>query len=216
MICDHNAPHSGVSRYQRGTATLRLVIACDRCGAELSAFGNIDYQPSAHCIATGPVESTAYELGLERQRVERLRLATLILDVGRGQIPAEILNKPGPLTTDEWTAVRQQPELGAAMLSAPSLSDVREWILTRRERPDGRGYPRGLSGDEIALEARILGVVEAHVAMVSNSPYREAMHPALAVQELLANAGTQFDPRVVAAFVRGRPREPLAPEARAA
>lgn len=216
MTCDHNAPHSGVCRYERGTATLRMVIACDRCGAELSAFGDIAYQPPAHCIATGPVESTAYELGLERQRIERLRLAALILDVGRGAIPPEILNKPGPLTPDERTAVRQQPQLGAAMLTAPSLADVREWILTRRERPDGLGYPQGLSEGEIALEARILGVVEAHMAMVSDRPYRAAMHPALAVQELLAGAGTQFDSAVVAAFLRRRPREPLAPEAQAA
>jgi HD-GYP domain-containing protein (c-di-GMP phosphodiesterase class II) len=216
MICDHSAPHSGVSRYQRGTTKLRLVIVCDRCGAERAAFGSIDYQPMAHCVAGAPVESTASELGLERHRIQRLRLATLILDAGRSEIRAEIFNKQGPLTDDEWTEVRRQPQLGAAMLSAPSLVDVREWILSRRERPDGLGYPRGLSGEQIALEARILGVVEAHVAMLSDRPYRPAMHPSRAAKELLANAGTQFDPAVVAAFLRARPLEPSAAEARAA
>jgi HD-GYP domain-containing protein (c-di-GMP phosphodiesterase class II) len=99
------------------------------------------------------------------------------------------------------------------MLTAPSLADVREWTLSRPERPDGRGYPRGLSGDQIALEARILGVVEAYIAMVSDRPHRPAMHRAPALRELLDNAGTQFDAAVVTAFVPAR-RESRGPRTR--
>lgn len=216
MSCDHSAPHSGVARYQRGSAKLRLTLVCDRCGSEQTELGSIDYRPNARRLGVELAESTARELGLDEHRVHRLRLATMICAVGRDQIPAAILEKRGPLTDDEWVQVRRQPELGAAMLTAASLADVREWILSRRERLDGRGYPRGLSGGQIALEARILGVVEAYIAMVSDRPHRPAMHRALALRELLDNAGTQFDAAVVTAFVRARPREQTPPQARAA
>jgi HD-GYP domain-containing protein (c-di-GMP phosphodiesterase class II) len=216
MSCDHSAPHSGVARYQRGSAKLRLTLVCDRCGSERTELGSIHYRPNARRLGVQLAELTARELGLDEHQVHRLRLATMLCAVGRDQIPAAILEKRGPLTDDEWVQVRRQPELGAAMLTAPSLADVREWILSRRERPDGRGYPRGLSGDQIALEPRILGVVEAYVAMVSDRPHRPAMHRALALRELLDNAGTQFDAAVVTAFVRARPREQTPPQARAA
>jgi HD-GYP domain-containing protein (c-di-GMP phosphodiesterase class II) len=211
IACDHSAPHSGVARYQRGSARLRLTLVCDRCGTEQGELGSIEYRPNARRMGLELAEATARELGLHDHKVQRLRLAAMICDVGRDQIPAAILDKRGPLTDDELVQVRRQPELGAAMLSAPSLGDVREWILSRRERPDGSGYPRGLSGDEIALEARILGVVEAYVAMVSDRPHRPAMHRALALRELLDNAGSQFDAAVVTAFIRARPREPVPP-----
>jgi response regulator RpfG family c-di-GMP phosphodiesterase len=207
VACNHRAPHSGVARYQRGSAELRLTLVCDRCGTEQTELGSIEYRPNARRLGVQLAESTARELGLDDHQIQRLRLAAMVYDVGRDQIPAAILDKRGPLTAEEWAQVRRQPELGAAMLSAPSLVDVREWILTRRERPDGTGYPRGLSGDQIALEARILGVVEAYVAMVSDRPHRPAMHRALALRELLDNAGTQFDATVVTAFIRARPRD---------
>ncbi len=207
VTCDHSAPHSCVARYQRGSAELRLTLVCDRCGTEQTELGSIEYRPNARRLGVQLAESTARELGLDEPQVQRLRLAAMVCDVGRDQIPAAILDKRGPLTAEERAQVRRQPELGAAALTASSLADVREWILTRRERPDGNGYPRGLSGDQIALEARILGVVEAYVAMLSDRPHRRAMHRALALRELLDNAGSQFDATVVTAFVRARPRE---------
>ena len=206
MSCDHSAPHSRVAHYERGSTKLRLTLVGDRCGIEQTELESIYYRPNARRFGVQLAESTARELGLDELRVQRLRLATMICAVGREQIiPAAILEKRGPLTDDEWVQVRREPELGAAMLTGPDVAEVREWILSRRERPDGRGYPRGLSGDQIALEARILGVVEAYVAMVSDRPHRPAMHCALALRELLDNAGTQFDAAVVTAFVRARP-----------
>ena len=204
MTCDHTGPHSGVSNYLRETAELRLTLVCDQCGAERSEYGRIDYRPHARRFSAELAEMTARELGLDEPQVARVRFATLICDVGRDKIPPEILNKRGPLTQEEWVEMRRQPTLGAAMLSDAMFDDVREWILTRRERPDGRGYPLGLSGEAIPLEARILAVVDAYVAMISNRPYRPAKDRAYALRELLENAGSQFDTAVVQAFARAR------------
>jgi HD-GYP domain-containing protein (c-di-GMP phosphodiesterase class II) len=205
MACDHEAPHSGVTRYDRGGAKLRLTIICDQCGAEQSEVASIDYRPNARRTAALLAERTAQQLGLDVHRVARLRFATLICDVGRDQIPAAILNKRDLLTAAEWRELRRQPELGAALLVDTSFDDVRAWILTRRERPDGQGYPLGLSDDQIPLEAKILAVVDAYVAITSDRPYRPARHDAFAVRELLDNSGTQFDAAVVSAFIRARP-----------
>jgi HD-GYP domain-containing protein (c-di-GMP phosphodiesterase class II) len=130
----------------------------------------------------------------------------LICGVGRDQIPPEVLNKQGPLTEQEWSLVRRQPELGAALFSAASFDDVREWILCHRERPDGLGYPRGLSAGQIPLEARILAVSEAYAAMTSDRPYRLALDHEAACLELVRCAGTQFDAAVVQAFLRASMR----------
>jgi HD-GYP domain-containing protein (c-di-GMP phosphodiesterase class II) len=204
MACDHAAPHSGVSRYERGSSKLRLTIVCDRCGAEQTELASIEYRPNARLTTAQLAELTARELGLDDGRIARLRFATLICDVGRDEIPDAIVNKSGPLDPAEWQEMRREPELGAARLADTSFDDVRAWILARRERPDGQGYPRGLSGDQIPLEARILAVVDAYVAMTSDRPYRPARHHAFALRELLDNCGTQFDADVVNAFIRAR------------
>lgn len=204
MVCDHMALHSGASRYERDTGELRLTLVCDNCGEEQGEFARIEYRPIARRFSADLAEMTARELGLDDSQIARVRFATLICDVGREKIPPEILNKRGPLTDEEWVEIRRQPELGAAALSDSTFDDVREWILTRRERPDGTGYPRGLTGDEIPLEARILAVVDAYVAMTSDRPYRAAGDEAWAFQELADNAGTQFDADVVEAFTRAR------------
>jgi HD-GYP domain-containing protein (c-di-GMP phosphodiesterase class II) len=202
MTCDHSAPYSGAARYLHERGRLRMALVCDRCGAERIVLGEIDYRPSGRRLVGHLAELTARELGLEERQLARVRLAAMICDIGRDQIPAEILNKRGPLTDEEWVAVRRQPELGAAMLSAAGFDDIREWILCRRERPDGGGYPRGLAGDQIPLEARILAVCDAYAAMTSNRPHRVARSHENACAELSRCAGTQFDSGVVTAFVR--------------
>jgi HD-GYP domain-containing protein (c-di-GMP phosphodiesterase class II) len=202
MTCDHSGPLSGASRYLRGPGRLRLMLVCDRCGAERGEVGNLSYRPRGRRVAGQLAELTARELGLCEAQIGRVRLAAMICDVGRDQIPSEILNKRGPLTRVEWTEVRRQPELGAAMLTDTSFDDIREWVLARRERADGGGYPRGLRGEEIPLEARILAVAEAYVAMTgerSHTPPREHQD---AIAELLSHAGAQFDTTVVDGFVR--------------
>jgi HD-GYP domain-containing protein (c-di-GMP phosphodiesterase class II) len=207
MACDHSASHSGVTQYRPDTATLRLALVCDACGAEQTELGHLDYWPKSRHYSAQLAELTARALDFDEPHVRRIGFATLMCDVGRDQIPAEILYKRGPLTPDEQEIIRRQPELGAQQLSDPRFDDIREWILTRRERPDGLGYPFGLAGGEIPVQARILSVVDAFVAMISDRPHRPARHQAFALRELLDNAGRQFDVTVVTAFVRARPRQ---------
>jgi HD-GYP domain-containing protein (c-di-GMP phosphodiesterase class II) len=179
-----------------------MALICDECGAEQVEIGLLGYRPRGRSLAGRLAEHTAQELGLAERQIDRVRLAAMVCDAGRDQIPPEILNKRGRLTAAEWIEVRRQPEVGAALLSDATFDEIREWILSRRERIDGTGYPRGLSGEQIPLEARILAVAEAYVAMRSERPHSPARDHDDAVLELLRCAGTQFDSAVVQAFVR--------------
>jgi diguanylate cyclase (GGDEF)-like protein/putative nucleotidyltransferase with HDIG domain len=152
-------------------------------------------------------ETMARELGLEESRVQRVRLAGILHDIGKIGVPDSILRKPGPLTDEERAQMRRHPELGARILSSGELDDVREWILAHHERPDGKGYPNGLASDEIPLEASILAVGDAYEAMTSDRIYRLAIGPAAAREELRRHAGTQFDARVVEALLRALQRD---------
>jgi HD-GYP domain-containing protein (c-di-GMP phosphodiesterase class II) len=179
-----------------------MVMVCDRCETERQELGTVSYRPRARRYVGHLVELTARELGLTTLQVARVRLAALICDMGRDEISGEILNKRGPLTPAEWVEVRRQPELAAAVLSDASFDDIRDWVLSHRERFDGTGYPRGLGSEAIPLEARILAVVEAYVAMTSPRPHRAVRGHEQAIAELLECGGSQFDPTVVAAFIR--------------
>jgi HD-GYP domain-containing protein (c-di-GMP phosphodiesterase class II) len=201
MACDHSASHSGAARLLSGVRQLQLVLVCDACGVELAQLERIDYSPSPRRLIGHLAELTGRELGLAEEQIARVRFAALVCDMGRDQIPPGILNKRGVLSAEEWAEVRRQPELGAALLSDVSLDDIREWILCHRERPDGSGYPRGLLAEQIPLEARILSVTGAYMAMISDRPHRLARTHEDACQELLRCAGTQFDSAVVHAFL---------------
>jgi len=210
MACDHSALHSGGARYVPGSAQLQLVLVCDSCGRELGPLGCVDYEPRPRRLVGHLAELTARELGLAEEQVARVRFAALVCGQCRDRIPLEIVSKQGPLTPAEWAEVQRHPELGAALIADVSLEDIREWILCHRERPDGRGYPRGLSGEQIPLEALILSVADAYTAIVSDRPYRPARTHESACEELRRCAGTQFDERVVEAFlVASSRRNPL-------
>jgi diguanylate cyclase (GGDEF)-like protein len=135
--------------------------------------------------------------GLPGEDVARLRIAALLRDVGEVGVAESILNRPGPLGEDEWRELRQHPEVGARIVGAAQLGDVAEWIHAHHERPDGTGYPRGLHGHQIPLQARVLAVADAYAAMTSLRPHRPALSPRRARAELQAGAGTQFDHEVV-------------------
>jgi diguanylate cyclase (GGDEF)-like protein len=155
-----------------------------------------------HCRTVGHYCSMiAEKLGLRPNRVKRIETAGILHDVGKIGLPDEILQKPGELTEDEWRPLRRHPEIGARILNDDAFADIREWIVAHHERLDGKGYPRGLSGKEIPLEARIIAVADAYEAMTSHRVYRSAASPQTARSELLACAGSQFDPIVAAAFV---------------
>jgi HD-GYP domain-containing protein (c-di-GMP phosphodiesterase class II) len=206
VACDHSVSHTGGARLLREARQLQLVLVCDGCGSERAQLGRIDYTPSPRRLVGHLAELTGRELGLDEEQVARVRFAALVCDIGREQISSEILNKQGALTAAEWSEVRRQPELAAALLSDVSLDDIREWILCHRERPDGSGYPRGLVAEQIPLEARILAVIEAYNAMISDRPHRPGRDHQDACLELSRCAGNQFDTAVVQAFLSASQR----------
>ena len=172
------------------------------------ALDQRDSGTARHSQTVGSLcEMMAVELGLSEDRVQRLRLAGILHDIGKIGVTDAILCKPGPLTDEEYTQMRRHPELGARILSSRELDDVREWILAHHERPDGKGYPKGLTADEIPLEAAIVAVADAYEAMTADRVYRLAIGPERARQELLDNAGTQFDAVVVEALLSAVDRE---------
>jgi putative nucleotidyltransferase with HDIG domain len=152
-------------------------------------------------------ETIARELGLADELVERVRLAGILHDVGKIAVPDAVLSKPGKLTDDEYEQMKKHPEVGAVIIDGADLKDVASWVMAHHERPDGRGYPRGLAGEEIPLEARILGVADAYEAMTADRVYRRAMPVQDARAELRRCAGTQFDPRVVEVFLAALERD---------
>jgi diguanylate cyclase (GGDEF)-like protein/putative nucleotidyltransferase with HDIG domain len=152
----------------------------------------------------------AGELGLDADRVSRIRLAGLLHDVGKIGISDAILQKPAPLTPDEAAVMRTHPDLGAHIVSAAELYEEAEWILHHHERLDGHGYPDNLIGDEVPIESRIIMVADAFEAMTSDRPYRPRRPVEEALAELDRHAGSQFDPACVAALQRVL--RPVAPQ----
>ena len=141
-------------------------------------------------------------LGLDAEEVELVRLAGSLHDLGKLAIPEEILRKPGPLSDAELLVLRRHPQIGFRMLRSLGVEPVSTWVLHHHERWDGRGYPHGLGGEEIPLGSRILFVADAYDAMTSDRIYQEHVAHEDAVAELERCAGTQFDPQVVAVFVK--------------
>lgn len=145
----------------------------------------------------------AREMGLSREEQETVRLGCLLHDVGKIHVPDAVLKKPGALTDDEFSLMRKHPAIGEQIcrplaFARPCLSIIRH----HHERWDGGGYPDGLKGEEISLHARIAAVADAWDAMTSDRPYRTALPAAMAFGRLRDGAGSQFDPRLVAVFVR--------------
>ncbi len=161
-----------------------------------------DSGSATHCRRVGRyAELIARELGMPPDSVERVRIAGVLHDVGRVGVPDELLSKEGPLDQEEWNWVHAHPETGARMLETTDFADIGDWIRSHHERPDGGGYPDGRSG-ELPLEAAILGVADAYEAMTAGRPYRAALDPQAASDELRRGSGRQFDERVVDALLR--------------
>jgi HD-GYP domain-containing protein (c-di-GMP phosphodiesterase class II) len=141
-------------------------------------------------------------LGLRRDELDELARAAQLHDLGKLAVPDEILNKPGPLDEREWAFVRQHTIVGERILRAsPALRSVAAVVRSSHEHWDGSGYPDGLEGEDIPLAARIVCACNAYDAMTSHRPYREALLPEDALNELMRLAGAQFDPNVVRVLV---------------
>ncbi len=142
----------------------------------------------------------AREMNLSEDRIEGIRMAATIHDIGKIAVPAEILSKPGELSDVEMSIIKTHSQVGYEILKGIDFPwPIAEIVYQHHERLDGSGYPRGLKGDEILLEARILAVADVVEAMISHRPYRPALTLDVALKEITENSGTLYDPEVVKA-----------------
>ncbi len=154
-------------------------------------------------------ESIALEMGLDSESVGKVRLAGLMHDIGKIGISERLLNKPDTLNALELVEMQRHPEIGyRILLSVPEFSEVAEFVLAHHERWDGSGYPRGLKGENIPLQARIISVADSYEAMTSDRAYRKALKQQEAIATISECAGTQFDPTIVKVFIRAVHKTP--------
>jgi putative nucleotidyltransferase with HDIG domain len=170
-----------------------------------------DHYTTAHSILVAEIATLlARTLGLSPREEAILRTAGLLHDVGKISIPDRILRKPAPLTRDELQVMRQHVEFSELIIrGVPGLRDILEAVMHHHERWDGRGYQRGLAGENVPLLGRIMIVADAYSAMVLDRPYRRGLTVEEAVAQLRAGAGTQFDPALVATVCDTIEREKL-------
>jgi putative nucleotidyltransferase with HDIG domain len=151
----------------------------------------------------GLAMSLAGELGLSEWRISGIYIAGLLHDIGKVAAPSEILNKPGPITGNEFEIIKGHCRLGSEILSKVDFPwPITTMILEHHERLNGTGYPNGLVGDGIMIEARILGVADVVEAMSSHRPYRPSLGLEKALEEIEHGRGTLYDPRVVTACIK--------------
>lgn len=137
----------------------------------------------------------------DRVRLNQVYWGALLHDIGKIGVPDAILLKDGPLTGDEWRVMETHAEMGYHIVSRlPGMEEAAAVVRCHEERFDGRGYPRGLRGDDIPLGARLFAVIDTLDAITSDRPYRRAQSFGKAAGEIAAGAGTQFDPLAVEAF----------------
>jgi HD-GYP domain-containing protein (c-di-GMP phosphodiesterase class II) len=182
-----------LSQAYRGTA----LLLGDVVEADDSYTGTHSRDVVDLVMAVGPL------LELDEEQMRRLEFGALLHDVGKIEVPKEIINKPGPLTAEEWAVMKQHTITGQTMLENVGgvLAEVGQVVRSSHEHYDGRGYPDGLAGEDIPVEARIISCCDAFNAMTTNRPYRPAMSLQDAQAELRRNRGSQFDPDVVDALL---------------
>ncbi|NUW45075.1 HD-GYP domain-containing protein [Nonomuraea rhodomycinica] len=175
-----------------------------------------DYYTRGHCTRVSAASSMiAQEIGMGQERLRAIRYAGMLHDVGKLGVPTKVLQKEGPLTEEEFAAIQLHPMRGLEIVRGIDfLDEAYAGIMHHHERHDGRGYPMGLAGDEIPEFARIIAVADAFDSMTSDRSYRGARPVEVAVQELRKNAGTQFDPVMVSAFVKALEHQPWQPPRR--
>lgn len=192
ISAEHRAAATAIGQWANDTATEALASV-------LAPQPHHRGRPSdmIASLATG----IALELGLPTEEIERIRVASLLHDLGKLAVPPEILDKPTALSDGEWQAIGEHPRIGQVILEqASGLREAIPVVLHHHERFNGGGYPHGLKGNEIPMGARIVSVADAYHAMVHDRPYKTALTHDQALAELRSNAGTQFDPEVVNVF----------------
>ncbi len=229
-VADHNARHSGTVNqislslgYGVKIDTGETLSNAERDAETFMSNRKILEQNSHHNEMLSTIMATMYarsqeteqhaeriaklclEIGellqLSQKGLDELRLFAMLHDIGKIGIDDHILNKPGKLTSDEWSIMKRHPIIGSNIAqTSKELSPISEFILSHHERWDGKGYPRGLKGTDIPLLARILAVADTFDAMTESRIYRVALPLEDAINEILKNSGTQFDPLIVEKF----------------
>ncbi len=167
-------------------------------------LGEKDYETEEH---SWRMQGLAIELGtyldLNEKMMDELIQSVTLHDIGKIAVPDHILMKSAPLSPEEWERVKEHSERGYRIaMTSTELSRIAPVILAHHERWDGKGYPQGLKGEEIPLLSRLVAVIDAYDVMISGRPYKESISHETALNELCKAAGTQFDPRIVEAFIQ--------------
>lgn len=163
-----------------------------------------DNETADHTQRVGKIsELLAEEIEMSPKEVIEMRITAPLHDIGKIAIPDSILFKKGPLNDEEWKIMKTHTEIGGRILESefPLLKRAQKIALYHHERYDGKGYPQGLKGEEIPIEARIVNVSDSFDAIVSKRSYKDARRVVEAVDELVKNSGSQFDPNIVKAFI---------------
>jgi HD-GYP domain-containing protein (c-di-GMP phosphodiesterase class II) len=155
-----------------------------------------------HCVRLQTLSyATGLELGLSTSRLRLLDQGAYLHDVGKISIPLEILQKPSSLTPSEWEIVKRHPIAGRELLDNTFMKEAGRIVEQHHERLDGSGYPYGLAGDEVLIEAAIVAVADTYDAMTTDRPYRRALPPEEALAEIERHAGVHYPREVVRAFL---------------
>lgn len=202
-ICLQAPDDSTVDTIKYATQTLRRTLK-DTINALAVAGEMRDPYTAGHQRRVAQLScAIAQEMSLPKEQVEGLGLAALVHDIGKISIPVDILSKPSRLSNAEMVLIRTHPKVSYDILKGIEFPwPINDIVLQHHERMDGSGYPQGLSGEAILLEARILGVADVVEAMASHRPYRPAQGIDAALEEISKNKGLLYDPEVADACLR--------------
>jgi diguanylate cyclase (GGDEF)-like protein len=201
-----NSEHgvAGSTEMQRENRELRTEGSFTVLDAMITAVDNKDSYTRRHSEdVTEYALWIGEELGLSDETMRVIRLGGLLHDVGKIGVPDEILRKPGRLTPEEFEVMKRHPRMGALIVGAvPGMECILDAVRSHHERWDGNGYPDGFAGEEIPFLGRLMAVADAYSAMTTDRPYRKGLEWEVAMNEIRANIGTQFDPTMAQAFLR--------------
>ena len=162
-----------------------------------------DGYTAQHCLRLQQLSyATGQEMGMSHHDLHYLEYGSYLHDVGKARVPVQILQKPGPLTAEEWAVMRMHPTYGREMLDATFMREAGRIVEQHHERLDGSGYPGGLSGSAVAVEASIVAVADTYDAITTDRPYRKGAPREVAFAEIEKGSGKHFPPAVVRAFFR--------------